>query len=99
MSWDCDCWSDMMKRCNEAGAKNKKQKGACLRTQFCMHPNICKSWRDAVCNTKNVRNWMHKLQEPDTGRTAALQARLAEAGSSTRMSTDVETTMAKKECH
>eukprot|EP00747_Dinoflagellata_sp_TGD_P160258 gnl/TRDRNA2_/TRDRNA2_177962_c5_seq3.p1 gnl/TRDRNA2_/TRDRNA2_177962_c5~~gnl/TRDRNA2_/TRDRNA2_177962_c5_seq3.p1 ORF type:complete len:562 (-),score=52.90 gnl/TRDRNA2_/TRDRNA2_177962_c5_seq3:303-1988(-) len=65
MGWDCDCFQEMHDRCLAIGASKPRSIQACLRAQFCLHPNICVSWRDAVCRTRKTNKFKKRLNKLD----------------------------------
>merc|ERR1719181_2158974 len=46
MAWNCDCFEEMHNTCKAAGAKNSRKLGDCIQAQFCLHENVCKSWKE-----------------------------------------------------
>eukprot|EP00747_Dinoflagellata_sp_TGD_P121447 gnl/TRDRNA2_/TRDRNA2_173424_c0_seq6.p1 gnl/TRDRNA2_/TRDRNA2_173424_c0~~gnl/TRDRNA2_/TRDRNA2_173424_c0_seq6.p1 ORF type:complete len:485 (+),score=60.75 gnl/TRDRNA2_/TRDRNA2_173424_c0_seq6:61-1515(+) len=62
MAWDCDCYQEMHERCAAVEANMPKELKWCMRAQFCLHPDVCASWRNAVCKFKQVKPWLDKLQ-------------------------------------
>ena len=49
MSWDCDCWDEMLIRCKSIGAGVGLQLQMCLTAQYCSHGKICKHWWEEHC--------------------------------------------------
>eukprot|EP00747_Dinoflagellata_sp_TGD_P095699 gnl/TRDRNA2_/TRDRNA2_166568_c0_seq1.p1 gnl/TRDRNA2_/TRDRNA2_166568_c0~~gnl/TRDRNA2_/TRDRNA2_166568_c0_seq1.p1 ORF type:complete len:319 (-),score=39.39 gnl/TRDRNA2_/TRDRNA2_166568_c0_seq1:230-1144(-) len=52
MSWDCDCFEDMQRRCNAIGATSFGKRRLCFTAHFCLNPDVCKGWKDVVCHGK-----------------------------------------------
>eukprot|EP00747_Dinoflagellata_sp_TGD_P158078 gnl/TRDRNA2_/TRDRNA2_177786_c0_seq45.p1 gnl/TRDRNA2_/TRDRNA2_177786_c0~~gnl/TRDRNA2_/TRDRNA2_177786_c0_seq45.p1 ORF type:complete len:558 (-),score=69.18 gnl/TRDRNA2_/TRDRNA2_177786_c0_seq45:289-1914(-) len=52
-SWDCDCYKEMLLRCQNANTKNLPQgsytEKICLRAHFCLSPRVCTGWKSAAC--------------------------------------------------
>eukprot|EP00747_Dinoflagellata_sp_TGD_P154751 gnl/TRDRNA2_/TRDRNA2_177531_c0_seq16.p1 gnl/TRDRNA2_/TRDRNA2_177531_c0~~gnl/TRDRNA2_/TRDRNA2_177531_c0_seq16.p1 ORF type:complete len:542 (+),score=59.00 gnl/TRDRNA2_/TRDRNA2_177531_c0_seq16:62-1687(+) len=68
MAWDCDCFEQMHKTCDAAGATTPTSLEACIRAQFCQYEGVCEPWREEVCNGRDVQTWIQKLapSQPST---------------------------------
>eukprot|EP00747_Dinoflagellata_sp_TGD_P165075 gnl/TRDRNA2_/TRDRNA2_185888_c0_seq1.p1 gnl/TRDRNA2_/TRDRNA2_185888_c0~~gnl/TRDRNA2_/TRDRNA2_185888_c0_seq1.p1 ORF type:complete len:470 (+),score=34.55 gnl/TRDRNA2_/TRDRNA2_185888_c0_seq1:70-1479(+) len=59
MSWNCDCYEQMIQRCRDIGAS--KEMEVCIRGQFCEHPNTCQHWKDAACSDETITDMKKRL--------------------------------------
>eukprot|EP00747_Dinoflagellata_sp_TGD_P158052 gnl/TRDRNA2_/TRDRNA2_177786_c0_seq2.p1 gnl/TRDRNA2_/TRDRNA2_177786_c0~~gnl/TRDRNA2_/TRDRNA2_177786_c0_seq2.p1 ORF type:complete len:344 (-),score=48.52 gnl/TRDRNA2_/TRDRNA2_177786_c0_seq2:143-1174(-) len=77
-SWDCDCYKEMLLRCQNANTKNLPQgsytEKICLRAHFCLSPRVCTGWKAAACADPLVVAMKDALPNDHTGagNTAAI---------------------------
>eukprot|EP00747_Dinoflagellata_sp_TGD_P128625 gnl/TRDRNA2_/TRDRNA2_174569_c0_seq4.p1 gnl/TRDRNA2_/TRDRNA2_174569_c0~~gnl/TRDRNA2_/TRDRNA2_174569_c0_seq4.p1 ORF type:complete len:269 (-),score=48.10 gnl/TRDRNA2_/TRDRNA2_174569_c0_seq4:52-858(-) len=69
-SWHCDCYNEMKCRCakiRELHGFSGFSEKACLRSSFCLHPDVCQGWKDSACNTDDVKNLQMALNAISKG--------------------------------
>eukprot|EP00747_Dinoflagellata_sp_TGD_P113263 gnl/TRDRNA2_/TRDRNA2_171665_c2_seq4.p1 gnl/TRDRNA2_/TRDRNA2_171665_c2~~gnl/TRDRNA2_/TRDRNA2_171665_c2_seq4.p1 ORF type:complete len:280 (-),score=44.26 gnl/TRDRNA2_/TRDRNA2_171665_c2_seq4:255-1094(-) len=68
-SWDCDCFEEMHRRCEELGASQEFAFGGfgdlCLRAQYCMSDNVCGHWNSKICDDPLIQQLQGLLQDID----------------------------------
>eukprot|EP00747_Dinoflagellata_sp_TGD_P067107 gnl/TRDRNA2_/TRDRNA2_155120_c1_seq1.p1 gnl/TRDRNA2_/TRDRNA2_155120_c1~~gnl/TRDRNA2_/TRDRNA2_155120_c1_seq1.p1 ORF type:complete len:515 (+),score=32.82 gnl/TRDRNA2_/TRDRNA2_155120_c1_seq1:41-1546(+) len=107
MSWDCDCYEQMRKRCEQIGA-HRSWLNLCIRAEFCLYPRTCERWKTASCQTPQIRHMMIKLQSlANFGQKGArrllttqqlLTARSARQESSEEIKTEFDRSLGAKRC-
>lgn len=78
-SWECDCYEDMLTRCNAIAALETSSTGGaglleegdykesrCIRALFCLHPRTCDSWKTSSCSTPKVVRMMDALDKKES---------------------------------
>eukprot|EP00747_Dinoflagellata_sp_TGD_P076419 gnl/TRDRNA2_/TRDRNA2_159140_c0_seq9.p1 gnl/TRDRNA2_/TRDRNA2_159140_c0~~gnl/TRDRNA2_/TRDRNA2_159140_c0_seq9.p1 ORF type:complete len:514 (+),score=48.99 gnl/TRDRNA2_/TRDRNA2_159140_c0_seq9:114-1655(+) len=100
MSWECDCYDEMKKRCTEIKAVDEV---TCLRAQFCLHEHICPKWASSMCNSPEVKAMQHSLNSTKSlinTQQMALVARAWTSGNSTNQEAlDLERSAFRKACN
>eukprot|EP00747_Dinoflagellata_sp_TGD_P186119 gnl/TRDRNA2_/TRDRNA2_42999_c0_seq1.p1 gnl/TRDRNA2_/TRDRNA2_42999_c0~~gnl/TRDRNA2_/TRDRNA2_42999_c0_seq1.p1 ORF type:complete len:655 (-),score=77.11 gnl/TRDRNA2_/TRDRNA2_42999_c0_seq1:124-2088(-) len=73
-SWDCDCFEEMNKRCQditERHAVDGFTVPKCLRALFCVDPKVCNDWKKLFCYSEE----METLKELVTPVNAMIEGR------------------------
>eukprot|EP00747_Dinoflagellata_sp_TGD_P076407 gnl/TRDRNA2_/TRDRNA2_159140_c0_seq12.p1 gnl/TRDRNA2_/TRDRNA2_159140_c0~~gnl/TRDRNA2_/TRDRNA2_159140_c0_seq12.p1 ORF type:complete len:520 (+),score=55.33 gnl/TRDRNA2_/TRDRNA2_159140_c0_seq12:114-1673(+) len=96
MSWECDCYDEMKKRCTEMKAVDEK---TCLRAQMCMHEHICPEWASRMCNSPAIETMKQSLNAAKSLVNAQQLAFAARASASAKEeATDLEHSAGRKAC-
>eukprot|EP00747_Dinoflagellata_sp_TGD_P149960 gnl/TRDRNA2_/TRDRNA2_177067_c0_seq23.p1 gnl/TRDRNA2_/TRDRNA2_177067_c0~~gnl/TRDRNA2_/TRDRNA2_177067_c0_seq23.p1 ORF type:complete len:693 (-),score=81.90 gnl/TRDRNA2_/TRDRNA2_177067_c0_seq23:93-1952(-) len=98
-SWDCDCYEEMLQRCQAVDTKNLPKgdytEDLCLRAHFCIFPRVCAAWKAASCRSPLVVAMQGALQDLTTTKVA-LQARAV--SSSSHAETKLDSAAMAKRC-
>eukprot|EP00747_Dinoflagellata_sp_TGD_P107552 gnl/TRDRNA2_/TRDRNA2_170157_c0_seq24.p1 gnl/TRDRNA2_/TRDRNA2_170157_c0~~gnl/TRDRNA2_/TRDRNA2_170157_c0_seq24.p1 ORF type:complete len:481 (+),score=39.71 gnl/TRDRNA2_/TRDRNA2_170157_c0_seq24:71-1513(+) len=101
MSWECDCYAEMKKRCAKVHADNPHKLEYCLRAQFCTHKNICPHWAKSMCGSAEVLAMQKLLKGEESlvnAESIALVARTSASGTSSQQAMSLEHTAGHKAC-
>eukprot|EP00747_Dinoflagellata_sp_TGD_P143447 gnl/TRDRNA2_/TRDRNA2_176392_c0_seq30.p1 gnl/TRDRNA2_/TRDRNA2_176392_c0~~gnl/TRDRNA2_/TRDRNA2_176392_c0_seq30.p1 ORF type:complete len:465 (-),score=56.34 gnl/TRDRNA2_/TRDRNA2_176392_c0_seq30:62-1456(-) len=98
LSWNCDCYEDMMQRCKDIGASMEME--VCLRAQFCEHPHTCQHWKDSTCNEQKVADMSRRLKSAllEMDGLNSLMTRVSQKDTKATLAADLDHTTGHKAC-
>jgi len=83
-SWNCDCYSDMLRRCHAVSEQGlvsgRFSTVLCLRAQFCSYDRVCRHWKTQTCGAPGIGEMMRAVTSLDADGPVGL----LEAGSDFR---------------